>query len=84
MADCGFSAFGQMWVMRKAPDGPPTRRSGSLGAAVAQLLYTQEVSGSNPLASTVAEAEVADAPGCGPGGSGFESRQSPQERSKNG
>ena len=45
-----------------------------------QARLAQEVSGSNPLASTVAEAEVADAPGCGPGGSGFESRQSPQTK----
>jgi hypothetical protein len=33
--------------------------------------------GSNPAGRAVSEAEVGDAPGCGPGGSGFEPRRTP-------
>src|SRR5437868_58357 len=42
-----------------------------------RLSYKQEVGGSNPPSSTVAEVEVDDTPGCGPGGSRFESGRSP-------
>lgn len=35
------------------------------------------VSGSSPLVATVVEAEVAEALGCDPSGSGFESRRPP-------
>src|SRR5207237_6631186 len=37
----------------------------------------QEAGGSSPPSSTVAEVEVDDTPGCGPGGSRFESGRSP-------
>ena len=42
-----------------------------------RLSHTQEAGGSSPLSSTVAEVEVDDTPGCGPGGSRFESGRSP-------
>src|SRR5437016_6633179 len=42
-----------------------------------RLSHTQEAGGSNPPSSTVAEVEVDDTPGCGPGGSRFESGRSP-------
>ena len=41
------------------------------------LSYKEEVGGSSPSSSTVAEVEVVDTPGCGPGGSRFESGRSP-------
>ena len=40
----------------------------------------QEVAGSSPAGRAVSEAEVGDAPGCGPGGSGFEPRRTPSVR----
>src|SRR5258708_2767644 len=42
-----------------------------------RLSYKQDDGGSIPSSSTVAEVEVDDTPGCGPGGNGFESRRSP-------
>ena len=41
------------------------------------LPYKEEVAGSSPSSSTVAEVEVVDTPGRGPGGSRFESGRSP-------
>ena len=41
------------------------------------LPYKEEVGGSSPSSSTVAEVEVVDTPGCDPGGSRFESGRSP-------
>jgi hypothetical protein len=38
----------------------------------------QEVAGSSPAGRAVSEAEEVEAPGCGPGGSGFESRRTPR------
>jgi hypothetical protein len=43
----------------------------------ARLVRDQEDGGSNPPTQTETEAEVAEAPGCGPGGRGFESLSSP-------
>lgn len=37
----------------------------------------QEVAGSSPAGRAVSEVEAVEAPGCGPGGSGFESRRTP-------
>ena len=42
------------------------------------LFTKQEGAGSSPAGRAVSEAEVGDAPGRGPGGSGFESRRTPQ------
>ena len=39
----------------------------------------QEVAGSSPAGRAVSEAEESDAPGCDPGGSGFEPRRTPQQ-----
>ncbi len=47
---------------------------------LARLLWEQEVAGSNPAFPTEWLAPIAQlvrAPGCGPGGRGFESRRSP-------
>lgn len=44
------------------------------------LSYKEVAGGSNPSSRTVGEAEVAEAPGCDPGGSGCKSRLSPQRR----
>ena len=41
-----------------------------------------EAGGSTPPSSTVTEAKAVEAPGCGPGPSGFESRRSPQSSSE--
>lgn len=41
----------------------------------------QESAGSSPAGRAVSEAEAVDAPGRGPGGSGFESRRTPEVRS---
>ena len=43
-----------------------------------RLLHTEDAGGSSPSSSTVAEAEVVETPGRGPGGSRFESGRSPQ------
>ena len=45
-----------------------------------RLSYKQGVGGSIPPSSTVAEVEVVDTPGRGPGGSRFESGRSPHRR----
>jgi hypothetical protein len=42
------------------------------------LFTKQGVAGSSPAGRAVSEAEVGDAPGCAPGGSGFEPRRTPQ------
>lgn len=42
-----------------------------------RLPTKQEGAGSSPAGRAVSEAEVGDAPGCGPGGSGFEPRRTP-------
>jgi hypothetical protein len=44
-----------------------------------RLPTKQEVAGSSPAGRAVSEAEGGDAPGCGPGGSGFEPRRTPQQ-----
>lgn len=44
------------------------------------LFTKQEVAGSSPAGRAVSEAEAGDAPGCGPGESGFEPRRTPQQR----
>ena len=44
------------------------------------LSTKQERAGSSPAGRAVSEAEAGDAPGCGPGGSGFEPRRTPDVR----
>lgn len=44
---------------------------------VERVTVNHDVPGSSPGPGAVAEAEVVKAPGCGPGGKGFESPQSP-------
>src|SRR5262245_35572450 len=56
----------------------PTSRS-----VADRLSYKQGVGGSIPPSSTVAEVEVVDTPGRGPGGSRFESGRSPQMSHRN-
>src|SRR5918992_6083819 len=46
-------------------------------SAADRLSHTEDAGGSIPPSSTVAEVEVDDTPGCGPGGSRFESGRSP-------
>src|SRR6476619_1128232 len=60
------------YARRAMPATTPTSRS-----VADRLSYTQGVGGSIPSSSTVAEVEVVDTPGRGPGGSRFESGRSP-------
>lgn len=46
-------------------------------SAADRLFHTEDAGGSTPPSSTVTEVEVDDTPGCGPGGSRFESGRSP-------
>lgn len=56
---------------------PTVGSDASLVLAVERLLEAQRVGSSNLSGSTVTEAELVEAPGREPGGSGFKSHQSP-------
>ena len=66
---------------RDGRDARPTFLNSLHIQAVAKLasrpFWEQEIAGSSPAGLIVTEAEVAEVPGCEPGGSGFESRPSP-------
>jgi hypothetical protein len=60
-------------IRRRAPERPWLNRT-------ERLPTKQEGAGSSPAGRAVSEAEAADAPGRGPGGSGFEPRRTPSVR----
>ena len=56
---------------------PSLARSSTSSSVAEHLPYKEMCGGSSPSGCTLAEAEEVEAPGRGPGGSGFESRPSP-------